>query len=204
MRYNELLNEKLDSRLGILSYQVRFFPDNPEKSFTVDCVKKQSKFMYKKNFKGGVAMKRTNTIAINFEPYPYTYGGETLKSTTEYFLFHIYETIKSKDASWTTYAIPVGEAIVYIVTNGMRGERSIMEITVEDKSYRLITFLTYDDIVEVFNNANEFIKWCDTHGEVFLCERKRDVYKNLKGLSKQNKLLLQAKLIAYHQLWWNR
>ncbi len=36
MRYNELLNEKFDSRLGVLNYQVKFFPDNPEKSFTVD------------------------------------------------------------------------------------------------------------------------------------------------------------------------
>jgi hypothetical protein len=136
-------------------------------------------------------------VKISFKPYE----GGTLKSTTEYFLFHIFETLKSEDASWTTYAIDG----VYIITDGMRSkERLVMEITKGEKTYKLITFLTADNIVEVFDEPNEFIEWCDKHGEVFLCERKRDVYKNLKGLSKENKYVLQAKLISYHQLWWNR
>jgi hypothetical protein len=37
-------------------------------------------------------------VEISFKPCE----GEKLKSTTEYFLFHIFETLKSEDASWTT------------------------------------------------------------------------------------------------------
>jgi hypothetical protein len=36
MRYAELIKEVFDNKRGILSYQVKFFPDNPERSFTVD------------------------------------------------------------------------------------------------------------------------------------------------------------------------
>ncbi|NAZ24111.1 MAG: hypothetical protein GU346_06635 [Thermocrinis sp.] len=36
MRYIEAFNGRFDNKYGILSYQVRFYPDNPEKSFTVD------------------------------------------------------------------------------------------------------------------------------------------------------------------------
>ncbi len=95
------------------------------------------------------------------------------------FLFYIFETLKSRDASWATF---VKDGVYEIVNrNKQSGEVPI-----------------------VFKDANEFVKWCNEHGEVFLCEKKRDVYKNLKELSKQNKWILQAKLIAYYQLWWNR
>jgi hypothetical protein len=96
------------------------------------------------------------------------------------FLFYIFETLKSENASWATFVNADG---VYEIvnTNKQSGEKSM-----------------------VFTDANEFIKWCNEHGEVFLCERKRDVYKSLKGLSKENKWVLKAKLIAYYQLWWNR
>jgi len=36
MRYIQTFNERFDNKYGMLSYQVRFYPDNPEKSFTVD------------------------------------------------------------------------------------------------------------------------------------------------------------------------
>jgi hypothetical protein len=96
------------------------------------------------------------------------------------FLFYIFETLKSRDASWATFVNADG---VYEVVNRNKqsGEKPM-----------------------VFADVDGFIKWCDEHGEVFLCERKRDVYKSLKGLSKENKWRVKAKLIAYHQLWWNR
>ncbi len=51
MRYNELLKQQFDSRLGVLSYQVKFFPDNPE-SFTVDfTIVKRKKTARRKEFK---------------------------------------------------------------------------------------------------------------------------------------------------------
>ncbi|MFZ8863422.1 MAG: hypothetical protein ACO2PP_23355 [Thermocrinis sp.] len=96
------------------------------------------------------------------------------------FLFYIFETLKSRDPTWATF-VNVDGAYEIVNTNKQSGERPI-----------------------VFTDANEFIKWCAEHGEVFLCERKREVYKNLKGLSKRNKWVLKAKLIAYYQLWWNR
>jgi hypothetical protein len=94
------------------------------------------------------------------------------------FLFYIFETLKSRDASWATF----------VNVDGV---------------YEIIDKQSVGNPI-VFTDANEFIKWCDEHGEVFLCERKRDVYRSLKGLSKENKWVLKAKLIAYYQLWWNR
>jgi hypothetical protein len=36
MKYVEVFGERFDNKHGILSYRVRFYPDDPEKAFGVD------------------------------------------------------------------------------------------------------------------------------------------------------------------------
>jgi hypothetical protein len=143
------------------------------------------------------AIIKTKKVEIRFKPYE----GEKLKSLDEYFLFYIFETIKSEHASWKTFAIDG----VFLVARGDKNEKSIIEIEIENSIlYRLTTWLSPESVILVFVNAKDFVRWCNEHGEVFLCERKREVYKKLNKLSEQNKWALKAKLISYNQLWWNR